>query len=165
MTAYLHRTDPINGDGCFVMCQNKDRDQLWQYLINSSLPIADEAAFDFLRIEAGRPRFARELTQEYIPLEADLWPDVSFNKGCYIGQEIIARMESRGRLAKKLTRLTAPSPLPEDDKLTADGKSAGTITSTAVGPDGVVALGYVKTAVLEAGTPLMVGGIPLSLAD
>ena len=165
MTAYLHRTNPINGDGYFVMCQNKDRDQLWQHLVNNGLPVADEAAFDFLRIEAGQPRFAHELTQDYIPLEADLWDDVSFNKGCYIGQEVIARMESRGKLAKKLTRLTAPSPLPDDGNLTANGKNAGTITSTAEGPGGVVALGYVKTAVLEAGTPLTVGDTPLSLAD
>ena len=165
MTTYLHRTNPINGDGYFVMCQNKDREQLWQHLVNSGLPVADEAAFDFLRIEAGQPRFAHELTQDYIPLEADLWDDVSFNKGCYIGQEVIARMESRGKLAKKLTRLTAPAPLPEDGKLTADGKSAGAITSTAVGPDGIVALGYVKMAVLDTKSPLMVDDIPLSLAD
>ena len=165
MTTYLHRTNPINGDGYFVMSQNKVREQLWQHLINSGLPIADETAFDFLRIEAGQPRFAHELTQDYIPLEADLWDDVSFTKGCYIGQEIIARMESRGKLAKKLTRLTAPSPLPNDGNLMANGKNAGTITSTAVGPDGVVALGYVKTAVLESGTPLTVGDIPLLLAE
>lgn len=165
MTTYLHRTNPINGAGYFVMCPNKDRQQLWQHLANSGLPIADETAFDFLRIEAGQPRLAQELTTDYIPLEANLWDDVSFKKGCYIGQEIIARMESRGKLAKKLTRLTAPSSLPDDGKLTANGKSAGTITSTAVGPDGVVALGYVKTAVLEASTPLMVDDIPLSIAD
>lgn len=165
MTAYLHRTNPINGDGYFVMCQTKDRESLWHHLINSGLTVADEVGFDFLRIEAGQPRFAHELTQDYIPLEADLWDDVSFTKGCYIGQEIIARMESRGRLAKKLTRLTAPSPLPDGGNLTANGKSAGTITSTAVGPDGVVALGYVKTAVLDAQTPLTVGDIPLSLTD
>jgi aminomethyltransferase len=143
----------------------KDREQLWQHLINSDLPVADETAFEFLRIEAGQPRLAHELTTDYIPLEANLWDDVSFTKGCYIGQEIIARMESRGKLAKKLTRLTTSSPIPSDGKLTANGKNAGTLTSTAVGPVGVVALGYVKTAVLDAQTPLLINDIPLILAD
>ncbi|NJN54376.1 MAG: hypothetical protein HC804_06235 [Anaerolineae bacterium] len=109
-TAYLHRTDPINGDGYFVMCQQVDKETVWQLLCQSGLVVADEAAFDFLRIEAGLPRYGRELTLDYIPLEADLWDDVSFSKGCYTGQEIIARMESRGKLAKRLSKLQPESP-------------------------------------------------------
>ena len=163
MTVYLHRTDPINGDGYFVMCQNDQRDVIWQYLVDNGFVIADEDAFEFMRIEAGQPRFAHELSQDYIPLEADLWNDVSFSKGCYIGQEVIARMESRGKLAKKLTRLASEITIPADEKVTANGKSAGTITSVAEGPTGFVALGYVKTAVLNEQTPLMVGDVPLQV--
>jgi len=154
VTAYLHRTDPLNGDGYFVMSATADRDRLWARLLDAGLTPVDAAAFDFLRIEAGLPRFGRELTQAYIPLEANLWADVSFNKGCYIGQEIIARMESRGKLAKRLVGLRPSAPVEAGAELTADGKQAGVITSAAVGPDGPVALGYVKTAVLVAGTPL-----------
>lgn len=157
VTAYLHRTDPIAGDGYYVMCQEADRDALWTHLLAAGLVEADEAAFDFLRIEAGLPRYGRELTNEYIPLETGLWDDVSFNKGCYTGQEVIARMESRGKLAKKLVNLQPKAPVATGDAITANGKNAGTITSVALGPDGPVALGYVKTAVLEAGTPLFVG--------
>jgi aminomethyltransferase len=86
-----------------------------------------------------------------------LWADVSFNKGCYIGQEIIARMESRGKLAKKLVQLTADAPLEVGSTVRANGKNAGTVTSTAVGPHGAIGLGYVKTAVLEANKELIVG--------
>lgn len=157
VAAYLHRTDPINGDGYFVMAQMKDRDVLWQRLRAAGLAVADEAAFDFLRIEAGLPRYGRELTPDYIPLEANLWNDVSFRKGCYIGQEIIARMESRGKLAKQLQRLRADGPLETGADILAAGKKAGTLTSVAEGPAGFAALGYVKTAVLETGTPLAVG--------
>ncbi|MCA9954494.1 MAG: folate-binding protein YgfZ [Ardenticatenaceae bacterium] len=157
VTAYLHRTDPIHGDGYFVMGQEKDRAALWQRLLDAGLVVADAAAFDYLRIEAGLPRFGRELSQEYIPLEANLWGDVSFNKGCYIGQEIIARMESRGKLAKKLVKLTADAPLEAGSELQANGKNAGTVTSTAVGPHGTIGLGYVKTSVLDSGSELMVG--------
>ena len=139
--AYLHRTDPIHGDGYFVLGEAKDREALWQRLLDVGITVTDAAAFDYLRIEAGLPRFGHELTNNYIPLEANLWDDVSFNKGCYIGQEIIARMESRGRLAKKLVRLTADAPLEVGATLLADGKKAGTVTSTAVGTTGSIALG------------------------
>lgn len=156
-TAYVHRTDPVAGDGYFVIGQEADRAVLWPHLLTTGLAAADEAAFDFLRIEAGLPRYGRELTNEYIPLEADLWNDVSFKKGCYTGQEVIARMESRGKLAKKLVKLQPAEPVNAGDQLTANGKNAGVITSVAVGPDGPIALGYVKTAVLEEETPLFVG--------
>jgi aminomethyltransferase len=62
-------------------------------------------SFDILRVERGYGAFGRELGQEYIPLETGLLDAVSFTKGCYVGQEIIARMESRNRLAKQLRGL------------------------------------------------------------
>mgnify|MGYP002682561838 CR=1 FL=1 len=121
----------------------------------------DEDAYDYLRIEAGRPRFGRELTLDYIPLETGLWDDVSFSKGCYTGQEIIARMESRGKLAKRLTRLRPAEPVAAGAEIVANGRPVGTITSAADGPAGPVALGYVKTAVLDEGAELSVDGIAL----
>lgn len=157
LTAYVHRTDPVGGDGYFVMCQAAAQAELRQHLLQAGIEPADEAAFEYLRIAAGLPRFRRELTLDYIPLEAGLWADVSFGKGCYTGQEIIARMESRGRLAKRLVRLQPAAPLAPGDPLTANGKQAGSVTSAAVGPLGAVALGYVKTAVLEAETALWSG--------
>lgn len=157
ITAYLHRTDPIHGAGYFVMGEEKDRAALWQRLLDAGLVVADADAFNYLRIEAGLPRYGQELTSDYIPLEANLWDDVSFSKGCYIGQEIIARMESRGRLAKKLVQLTADGSLEVGNNLQANGKNAGTVTSTAVGPHGTIGLGYVKTSVLDAESELVVG--------
>jgi len=162
---YLHRTDPVAGDGYFVMCQESDRDTLWQHLVNSGLVVADAVAYEMLRIESGSPRFSHEVTPDYIPLETGLWDDVSFSKGCYIGQEIIARMESRNRLAKKLVKLTPAASVESGSALTADGKKAGTLTSAAVGPEGLVALGYVKTAVLEKGSELFVGETAVTVQE
>ncbi len=161
VTAYLHCTDPIKGGGYFIMCESKVVSEIKAILEQSSITEADHAAYDFLRIEAGLPRFGRELTQEYIPLEAGLWDDVSFTKGCYIGQEIIARMESRGRLAKRLVQLRPQAIVETGREVRANGKKAGTITSTAVGLEGPVALGYVKTAILDSGVELAVESIPL----
>ena len=161
-TAYIHRADPIAGDGYFVMTNAADRAALWAALTTAGLTPIDEATYDYLRIEAGRPRFGRELTLDYIPLEAGLWDDVSFNKGCYTGQEIIARMESRGKLAKRLARLRPASPVAAGAEIVANGRPVGTVTSAADGPGGPVALGYVKTAVLNEGSQLFVNDIRLS---
>jgi aminomethyltransferase len=149
VTVYLHRTDPIAGHGYFVMCDSSDKDTVWQQLVDAGITPAAEEAFQYLRIEAGLPLFGHEISQDYIPLEAGLWDDVSFNKGCYTGQEIIARMESRGRLARKLVQFEADGPVEAGQDVQVDGRSAGSITSAANGPAGVLAMGYVKTRGLD----------------
>ena len=161
---YLHRTDAVAGDGYFITCLTAQRPALEEALAGIGLTPAGEAAFDYLRIESGLPRFGRELTPDYIPLESGLWADVSFNKGCYTGQEIIARLESRGRLAKRLVRLTAAEPLAGGQELTAGGKSAGSITSAGDGPGGPQALAYVKAAILDQGQQLSAGEIAVTIA-
>ena len=146
---YLHRTDAVAGDGYFVMCDVAQAGDVWQRLLDGEITPAGEEAFDYLRIESGMPRFGREISDDYIPLEAGLWGDVSFTKGCYIGQEIIARMESRGRLAKQLVLLRAEAPLQIGVEVEAGGRSAGSVTSAGVGPAGALGLGYLKTRALE----------------
>ena len=144
----LHRTDPIAGDGYFLMGQQSHKQLLLERLIESGITPADDGAFEYLRIESGRPRFGHELTDGYIPLEANLWADVSFNKGCYTGQEIIARMESRGRVAKRLALLEGDRPAELGQALMVGGKKGGTLTSIAAGPRGYLALGFVKSSIL-----------------
>jgi tRNA-modifying protein YgfZ len=157
---YLHKTDPIAGDGYFVMGRTKDQAAIQAALQGGGIVPIDEELFDYLRIESGQPRFGRELTTDYIPLEANLWDDVSFNKGCYTGQEIIARMESRGRIAKQLVRLSLEAPVGNGTELKASGKKAGTVTSIAEGPQGAVALAYVKSVFLENGDTITAEDIP-----
>ncbi len=164
-TLYLHHTDPIAGDGYFVMCHISDAEAAQKLLTDAGIIEADETAFEALRVESGLPRFGTEMTRDYIPLETNLWDDVSFNKGCYIGQEIIARMESRGKLAKKLVSLKLTAPVEPGADLSTDGKSAGTVTSVAELPSGVIGLGYVKTAVLESGSQLVVGETAVTITS
>ena len=160
----VHRADPLVGDGYYLIVPVDLVDSLMQTvkLGTTEFAFIDEAAYDYLRIEAGRPRFGRELTLDYIPLEAGLWDDVSFHKGCYTGQEIIARMESRGKLAKRLARLRPASPVAAGAEIVANGRPVGAITSAADGAGGPVALGYVKTAVLDEGAELSAAGVPLT---
>lgn len=150
-TVYVHRTDAIAGAGYFVMCDDEEAADVRQQLVATGMTPAGAEAFDYLRIESGLPRFGREISEDYIPLEAGLWSDVSFSKGCYIGQEIIARMESRGRLAKQLVRLAAERPVAAGDEVQAAGagRAVGAITSAGEGPAGPMALAYVKTRALD----------------
>ena len=94
----------------------------------------------------------------YIPLEVGLWDEISFSKGCYTGQEIIARMESRGRLAKTLVKVALTSMTPAPAPIYAQGKPAGTITSSVQAPDGRIhALAVIKVASAQPNTELTVG--------
>jgi folate-binding protein YgfZ len=91
-----------------------------------------------LRVRAGRPGVNAELSEEYIPLEVGLWDEVSFSKGCYTGQEIIARMESRGRMARTIVRVRLDGALPHavPAPCVRDGRDIGRITSAVETPDG-----------------------------
>jgi len=120
---------------------------------------AEQQAFEALRIEAGLPTAGREITQEAIPLEVGLWEAVSFNKGCYIGQEIIARMESRGRQARQLVGVRLEQPAEPGAPLRQGNSLQGSLTSVAESPRlGWIGLAVVKPAALaEAGGRVGVG--------
>ena len=60
---------------------------------------------DVARIEAGIPVYGRDMTEETLPIEANLEAAISYTKGCYIGQEVIARIEARGHVNRKLVGL------------------------------------------------------------
>jgi aminomethyltransferase len=143
----IARADPIGGGGFHLIFDRAAHAIIWQALIDAGVTPIGEAAYQVLRVEAGRPEFGRELGDEYIPLEAGLWPDVSFTKGCYTGQEIIARMESRQRLAKQLVGLRFEAEITLPSGLYVEGHEVGTVTSVAHSPRlGWIGLGYLKTA-------------------
>ncbi len=115
-------------------------------------PLLPARDWDAWRIARGVPAYPHELSEDYIPLEAGLWGAVSFNKGCYTGQEIIARMESRGQIAKKLCLLEPEADIPAGARLlNAHAEPVGSVTSAA----GAWALGYVRSAFAEPGTTLL----------
>jgi folate-binding protein YgfZ len=117
-----------------------------------------------LRIEAGRPLFGIDMDQETIPLEAGIEERaISFSKGCYVGQEVIVRVTSRGqgRVVRKLVGLTLDGrrvPV-HGDPLLAGEREIGRITSATHSPAfGVpIALGYVHRDFVEPGTSVKVG--------
>ncbi|MCC7360234.1 MAG: folate-binding protein YgfZ [Anaerolineales bacterium] len=168
------RARPLAGAGYAVIAPAAQINRLWQQALAGGAVPAGEQAYQWLRVAAGQPEGAadgtplagRELTEEYIPLEANLWPAVSFKKGCYIGQEIIARMESRGKLARRLVGLKLDAPVDVGAEITASGAAVGAVTSAAVPPDvGPVALAYLKSAAAEPGQAVGVGGVAGMVVD
>jgi folate-binding protein YgfZ len=115
---------------------------------------------DVVRIEAGIPVYGRDMTEETIPVEANLDAALSYTKGCYIGQEVIARIEARGHVNRKLVGLRLDGPrLPESGaKIVSPQREVGWITSAAYSPacQQNIALGYVRREVLTPGTHLEV---------
>jgi tRNA-modifying protein YgfZ len=101
------------------------------------------------RIEARVPRWGREIDERVLPAEAGLEiTHVSFSKGCYPGQEPIARLHYRGKANRALRVLELVDVPPYDAELTHEGKVVGRVTSAARRPDGsVVALAYVRIEV------------------
>ncbi len=155
----IARTFPLHGDGYLLIAPAASLDTLKQTILaHEGVVMGDDDRYETLRIAAGLPGPGHELTEDYIPLEASLWDSVSFTKGCYIGQEIIARMESRNRLAKTLVSLRLDAPAPTGSRLS-DGErhNIGTLTSVAQLDDGVViGLGFVKPDRAEPGSRLNV---------
>ena len=128
----------------------------------SSVKSVSDQAFEALRIEAGLPIFGVDMDDSTVVPEINLENLISYNKGCYIGQEVIARIHFRGHVAKQLTGLvfeektaTANS---GDEIKSADGKNAGKITSVIYSPklEKQIALAFVRHAFLEDETELEV---------
>ncbi len=105
-----------------------------------------EDAYQARRIELGRPLPGAELTGEYSPLEAGLAWACAENKGCYTGQEIIARQITYDKVTRTLVGIVGDDPLSAGAALTADGRDVGTVTSAAQSPllDSPIALAVVK---------------------
>ena len=120
-------------------------------------PTVSPEELELLRIRAGTPAWGKEIDDRVLPAEAGLTERaVSFTKGCYPGQEPIARLHYRGHANRGLRALAlAEAPEPETE-VVYEGKSVGRITSSAAGPDSAVALAYVRREV-PADAELAVG--------
>ncbi|HET9437510.1 MAG TPA: hypothetical protein VFO64_04860 [Gaiellaceae bacterium] len=113
-------------------------------------PTLDDEELELLRIRAGTPRFGREIDDRVLPAEAGLEARaIDFEKGCYPGQEPIARQHYRGRVNRTLRVLAIEGEeLPEyDSELTLGEKVVGRVTSAALDRGGVIALAYVRAEV------------------
>ena len=122
----------------------------------AALPAADPAAVEAWRVALGVPAWGSELDEETTPVDAGLDRQISFGKGCYVGQEVVAMATYRGRVAWNLVRLQIPGGLPApgarlDPSRPAQGKRGRVTSATQVGEVSVM-LGYVHKELIGPGS-------------
>jgi folate-binding protein YgfZ len=145
------------GDDGFDFVVNADQAPgLWDALQNAGARAVGYAALEILRVEAGIPRYGVDMDESNVVTEA-LDDAVSYTKGCYVGQEIIARIKYRGHVAKKLAGVIFEQAVKVEvgaTILSADGKEAGRVTSIVHSPriGRTIALVYLKYDYLTPGT-------------
>jgi len=119
-------------------------------LAAGALPVSDEAA-ECLRIESGRPRYGVDLDDGVIPQEAGLnQRAVSFTKGCYVGQETVARLFYKGKPNRELRGLRSDEQLPVGAVLSFADREVATVTSSTVSPR----LGPLSLALVRREAPI-----------
>ena len=136
---------------------------LWEALQAAGAQPFGYEALEILRIEAGVPRYGIDMDETNVVTETGLDEAVSYTKGCYVGQEIIARIKYRGHVAKKLSGLLFAAGVKADAGAvikSTDGKEIGRITSITNSPHlrRTVALGYLKYDYLASGTSVWISG-------
>jgi len=132
--------------------------QVWETLAASgAVPVGTEA-FNAVLVHNGIPRHGREMSDDFNPLEAGLIGSVDFAKGCYIGQEVIARLDTYQKVQKYLVRLafSEGAQVAEGATLELEGRNVGQVTSLSAIPSTgeLVGLGYVRTASASPGQTL-----------
>ncbi len=145
-------------DGIDLICAEADAATLHEALLTAGAAEVSAEAAEILRIEAGVPRFGAEMTTSTMPAEAGIVERaVSFTKGCYIGQETVARLHYKGRPNRHLRALRLTAPAAAGDELRLGEKEVGVIGSATVSPArGPIGLAIIRREA-EPGTTLAVG--------
>jgi folate-binding protein YgfZ len=134
--------------GIDLLCDSADTDALREHLVDAGAIPVGEASVECLRVEHGRPRYGIDLDDSVIPQEAGLNERaVSFTKGCYVGQETVARLYYRGKPNRQLRglRLSAPVESGSGESIEFEGRVVGRIASAARSPRfGPIALALVR---------------------
>jgi len=164
--AIVARVDDTGEPGFDLFVERERSGELTAAVSAAGAEPLDTSTADAIRIESGVAVFHRDMDEETIPLEAGIeHRAINFNKGCYVGQEVIIRVLHRGhgRVARRLVGMAfdgAAAPVP-GESIRAGDREIGQITSSAMSPAlrQPIALGYVQRYFVEPGTDVTVAGI------
>jgi len=149
----------------------KDVFKTWQALIAAGATPVGSEALEMQRIVAGIPLYGIDIRERDLPQETEQMRALNFNKGCYVGQEIVERIRSRGNVHRKFTGFLAEgaAEIPAGAKIVAGEKEVGEITSVAVlgaGPERrTAALGYIRREVGVPRAAVMIGNVEAIVAQ
>ncbi|MBD0362306.1 MAG: folate-binding protein, partial [Coleofasciculus sp. C3-bin4] len=139
--------------------------KLWKTLTAAgAIPMGDRV-WEQLRIEQGRPTPDHELTDDYNPLEAGLWQTISFDKGCYIGQETIARLNTYKGVKQQLWGVRLSAPAEPGSVITVEGDKVGKLTSFTETDQGPFGLAYIRTKAGGVGLKVQVAEVEGEIVD
>jgi folate-binding protein YgfZ len=134
-----------------LWCANENVRTLWDVLLAAGAIPCGIRAVEALRVLEGTPRYGIDLGDRYLPQETSQTRALHFSKGCYLGQEIVERIRSRGAVHRRLAQFTLssePAALPLELTAPGDNAVAGRITSTALYSGTRYGLGVVRTEVV-----------------
>ena len=140
---------------------------LWNALVATGATPVGSDAYEMWRIAQGTPRYGQDIRERDLPQETGQSRALNFAKGCYVGQEIVERIRSRGAVHRQFSgfEIEGQAP-PTGTKLQAGGKDVGELTSVATLTDGrSIALGYVRREAAAPGTRLAAGAAQARVAD
>ncbi|KAL0690004.1 hypothetical protein Bca4012_089682 [Brassica carinata] len=149
----------ISDEGFTMLMSPGGAVSVWKTLLSEgAVPMGSEA-WEKLRVLQGRPAPERELSKEFNVLEAGLWNSISLNKGCYKGQETIARLITYDGIKQRLCGLELSAQAEPGSTITFDGKKVGKLTSYTRGRNGSshFGLGYIKKQAASVGTTVTIG--------
>jgi len=152
-------------EGYTLITQVDHSSALQKSLIEAGAVTMSDRAWEQLRIEQGRPMPGHELTDDYNPLEAGLWNTVSFNKGCYIGQETIARLDTYNGVKQQLWGVKLKAPVEAGTIVTVGEEKVGKLTSVVETEAGAIGLAYVRTKAGGAGLSVQISGNQTELLE
>lgn len=145
--------------GYTLILSAADKEKVWDLIVEAGAVPMSDRAWDVLRILQGRPAPDRELTDDYNPLEVGLWQTISFNKGCYIGQETIARLNTYKGVKQHLWGIRLSAPTVPGTVITVGDEKVGNLTSYTETTAGYFGLGYIRTKAGGAGLKVHVGEV------
>jgi aminomethyltransferase len=162
-SALLARLSVTGSPAFFIIVPAAEKDAILSKIEAAGAVHADEDAFRIVRLEHGKPRYGEDISERYLAREANQTDALHFHKGCYLGQEIVERLRSRGLIQRVLKPLEIDGQMPPEPrtKLQFGGAPAAEITSAAYSPalGNVVALGYVRVEQAEPGTEMTAGDL------
>jgi folate-binding protein YgfZ len=152
--------------GVDVICDGASTDAIRAALADAGAEVVSEEEAVVLRIERGRPRYGVDMTDSTMPQEAGINERaVSFTKGCYVGQETVARLHYRGKPNRHLRGLRLAAPAAPGDPVLLGEKQVGTVSSAVVSPaHGPIALALVRREAAP-GDEVLVGDTPATVVD
>ena len=151
--------------GYTLFCNTEDAATVWQQIADAGAIPLGETPWEQLRVQQGRPVPDAELTEDYNPLEAGLWQTISFEKGCYIGQETIARLNTYQGVKTQLWGIRLQALEKPGAIVTLEEDKIGQLTSVVETGEGAFGLAYIRTKAGGAGLTVQVGETPGEVVD